>query len=312
MCDQRNRKYSISIGIQGVILFFAVLIYSCKSDSTCKYPGYSVTADSIYFKLQAFGESNVSPKAGDYLLSTLVFKTMKDSVFLQAPFNDGISRYYSVMPDRFRKGSFEKMYERMHEGDSVTCIVSAESVFNEFFKQPLPVFIAPHSQLKVDIKLNRIIAAAEFGQEWEKYKEKLENRDIEEQRKLKLYLKSVSPEPVPLDSGAYYLLISEGNGALPQMGNRISIHYKGTFLDGRVFDSTYSLSPLDFTYGEKDQVIRGIEKALHLMKAGGKAKIILPSQLAYGSQGSSTGIVPPFTSVVYELELVSVIDARIP
>ncbi|PJB13827.1 MAG: peptidylprolyl isomerase, partial [Flavobacteriales bacterium CG_4_9_14_3_um_filter_32_8] len=59
-------------------------------------------------------------------------------------------------------------------------------------------------------------------------------------------------------------------------------------------------------YGSPDQVIKGLEIAINGMKKGEKSKIIIPSQLAFGEEGSSTQIVPPFTTVIYELEIVNV------
>ena len=74
------------------------------------------------------------------------------------------------------------------------------------------------------------------------------------------------------------------------------------------FDNTYGMEePFVFNLGDPDQVIEGFETGLQLMRKRGKARFIIPSQLGFGDKGSSTGIVPPFATLVYEVELKNVI-----
>jgi FKBP-type peptidyl-prolyl cis-trans isomerase len=85
------------------------------------------------------------------------------------------------------------------------------------------------------------------------------------------------------------------------------IHYEGYFLNGKFFDSTHRRNePLQFVYGHQWQVIGGMEKAIGKMHQGDKALVIIPSELAFGADGSVGGIVPPFTPVVFEIELINV------
>ena len=133
----------------------------------------------------------------------------------------------------------------------------------------------------------------------------VEDRDIEEQRKLQAYLDTNKTKYSVLKNGMYYIQLKQGKGTCACTGDVLKINYKGYFLDGRQFESTYDRGqPLEFTFGEQGQVIKGLEKAISLMNEGEKAKFIIPSQLAYGGEGSSTGIVPPYTTVIYEIELV--------
>ena len=86
------------------------------------------------------------------------------------------------------------------------------------------------------------------------------------------------------------------------------MHSQTNDFNNHVFDTNgpEDAPPFSFVWGEDGQMIPGIINALSHMKAGGKAKIILPSPLAFGANGSSTGIVPPHTPVIYEVELISV------
>ncbi|EAT12178.1 FKBP-type peptidyl-prolyl cis-trans isomerase [Bermanella marisrubri] len=106
------------------------------------------------------------------------------------------------------------------------------------------------------------------------------------------------------DSGLQYEVISEGSGATPSKENTVRVHYHGTFIDGRMFDSSVERGePAEFPVGG---VIAGWTEALQLMKEGDKWRLTVPSELAYGAQGSQ-GAIPPHSVLVFEVELLNVL-----
>ena len=104
----------------------------------------------------------------------------------------------------------------------------------------------------------------------------------------------------------YYFQIRKGKGYSPDSGRVALINYRGYFLNGRSFDSNYETQPFEYVIGAEEQLIKGLEIGVRRMHEGEKAKFIIPSHLAFGSSGSSTGIIPPFTTVIYEVELLKV------
>jgi FKBP-type peptidyl-prolyl cis-trans isomerase FklB len=103
-------------------------------------------------------------------------------------------------------------------------------------------------------------------------------------------------------SGLQYEVIQDGNGPKPKIGDEVSVNYRGTLLDGTVFDSSYDRGqPVTFGVGD---VIPGWVEALQLMKTGSKWKIYLPAALAYGEAGAGNAIGPNQT-LVFEVELLS-------
>jgi len=106
-------------------------------------------------------------------------------------------------------------------------------------------------------------------------------------------------------SGLRYKIIQEGNGKKATKGAMVSVHYKGQLLDGTVFDSSYKRKePIDFTVGV-GQVISGWDEGIQLLKVGDKARMVIPSNLAYGSQGAG-GVIPPNAPLLFDVELVDV------
>ena len=103
-------------------------------------------------------------------------------------------------------------------------------------------------------------------------------------------------------SGLQYKIIVEGTGAAPAATDTVVCHYKGTLIDGTEFDSSYGRGePATF---QLNQVIKGWQEALQLMKVGGKSQIVVPSDLAYGERGAGRDIGPNAT-LLFDIELLS-------
>lgn len=107
------------------------------------------------------------------------------------------------------------------------------------------------------------------------------------------------------DSGLRYQIIQNGNGPIAKHNDTVSVHYKGQLSDGTVFDSSYKRNqPIDFTLGV-GQVIPGWDEGISLLKVGDKARFVIPSHLAYGSQGAG-GVIPPNSNLIFDVELMAV------
>jgi FKBP-type peptidyl-prolyl cis-trans isomerase FklB len=108
-----------------------------------------------------------------------------------------------------------------------------------------------------------------------------------------------------LPSGLQYKVIEPGTGRTPKRTDRVSTHYRGTFIDGSEFDSSYKRGePAEFGV---TQVIPGWTEALTLMKEGAKWELAIPYQLAYGEAGRPPAI-PPYSVLKFEIELLKIVD----
>jgi FKBP-type peptidyl-prolyl cis-trans isomerase len=104
-------------------------------------------------------------------------------------------------------------------------------------------------------------------------------------------------------SGLQYEVLTAGTGAKPKATDTVVVHYRGTFPDGKEFDSSYKrMEPISFPL---DGVIAGWTEGVQLMPIGSKYRFTVPPDLAYGKRGSG-GVIPPNATLIFEIELIDI------
>jgi FKBP-type peptidyl-prolyl cis-trans isomerase FkpA len=261
-------------------LLLLLVVSSCGDDS--KYPGYSEAEAGIYYKLHYPGESGKKAgeedfyevimlnRFGDEIIYDSQLETGSGTIFMQS----SASRYFSVLA----------------EGDSATFILPGGDLL-------LPG-MPDTGSVEMNVKIVAILTAEEVAS-----RELNRDHDAEEVLMIQRYCVRDSVKYAPDSVGMVYIESTPGTGRKPEKGDTVAVILKGQLLNGRIFDDSESYGGFSFTWGDEGQVLPGIKRVLAGMQEGGKAKIILPSRLAFGS-GGSAGIVPPNTPVVYTVELV--------
>lgn len=115
----------------------------------------------------------------------------------------------------------------------------------------------------------------------------------------------MAQEEITLKSGLKYVEVKVGTGATAVSGKEVTVHYTGTFADGKKFDSSLDRKePFAFQLGA-GHVIKGWDEGVAGMKIGGRRKLFIPSALGYGRRGAG-GVIPPDTDLQFEVELLDV------
>ncbi len=267
------------------------------------------------FKYILYTESTgKKPQQGDYVTIELVYKTAKDSVLFDTRLNKTPMRFkLETIPFI---GSYEEGLTYLSEGDSATFFVAADSLFEHYFggkenkpEQSSTVF-KPGAFLLFDVKLLKVQNYVEAEQEM------MMSLSVEEKKEKELLRRYLWGKDFKssADSGIYYFrMLENGKGVGVDTGKFVTVQYTGKFLDGTVFDhSGVGSKPFTFLAGT-NQVFPGWDIAMLQMKAGDRFELLIPSKYAYGEEGrinSSTGalIVPPFTPIVYDMEIIQVED----
>ena len=129
---------------------------------------------------------------------------------------------------------------------------------------------------------------------------------VAEDSLLTSYIKTNKISVKPTASGLYFIKTTSGKGKQAVKGSTVQVHYKGMLIDGKEFDNSYQRGePIELEVG-KGMVIPGWDEALQMMKVGDKAKLIIPSKIGYGERGAGGGVIPPYATLIFEVEMVSV------
>ena len=109
--------------------------------------------------------------------------------------------------------------------------------------------------------------------------------------------------------GFYIVYDSIDKGETIHYNEIFELHYIATFTNGQEFYNTYNNGhPDEFQFGEKGQMVEGLKNAISLMKYGQRAKVLIPSDIGFKGKGSAGNIVPPYTPVIYYLEILPKVD----
>jgi len=143
-----------------------------------------------------------------------------------------------------------------------------------------------------------------FGEAFRSLAEKRDEKSKQAENEF-LAENSKKPGVTVTSSGLQYEVISEGKGRKPTASDTVRVHYEGALTNGTVFDSSYSRGePIEFPL---NGVIPGWTEGLQLMNVGSKYRLIIPSDLGYGSQGAGQQI-PPFSTLIFEVELLDIVQ----
>ena len=268
---------------------------------TSEYPGYKKHENGFYYKLLKIGDENAKCQYNDYITADICYTTMKDSIFFKG------RRKFQISQTNF-PGSIDECITLLAKEDSASFILTADDFFRKTLSSDLPQFLKEKEKIKIDIAVVDIQTPKQYTFEKEAFLKWIEDFGEYERTILKQYLESEKLKAKTTSSGMYYLVIRQGNeNKGVKLGDTVVVHYEGRFLNGKFFDSTRQRKEaFQFVYGQQWQVIKGMENAIGMMHEGERALFIMPSELAFGETGSSTGIIPPFTSLIFEVELVSV------
>ncbi len=267
----------------------AALVLTACTD----YKGYKKTENGLYYKFFSDNATARKPQTGDVLNISVEIKTQNDSVVQPAT-----EILTMLQPSKYSGDIFEGL-AMMHEGDSASFILSAEDYYRTYHYGQIPSFVnaKKKTMLWFTVCLHSI-------QTFDEYKATQVQKAIAEEKELMAaYLEEHQLQTEPTASGMYYIEQRAGKGNCPAKGKKCKVHYRGTLFDGTKFDSSYDRNePFEFTLG-MGQVIAGWDEGVAMMKKGGKAVFLLPSNLAYGERGAGE-LIKPYTPLIFEVELI--------
>jgi hypothetical protein len=273
-----------------------LLLAACRQK---RNEAYSYRHPGYYYRLLSFSTDSFIYRPNAVALVAASFKTQSDSVFWDS-FNNLADRFYL----RIDSGAQDNFIRHYISGacvyDSACLLMKPADFFRQQFgSDSIPFFSKNDSVVKIDLKLKQVLDLSEF----EKQGSNLRRQEVNQ-------IETFFGGPAQLEqaqdpAGFYWISRPEpaGPDAIGE-GDQVMLSYKGYFLTGRLFEN--SASHFEYIYGTPDQLLKGLNYVTGKLKLGQTAKILLPSRLAFGENGSSNGVVPPYTPLIYELKIIDV------
>jgi FKBP-type peptidyl-prolyl cis-trans isomerase FkpA len=259
------------------------------------------------------------PEEGDDVMLRMIAICNNRFMYNSATVNKGKPGAFSISKAAF-KGDIADALMLMTTGDSIICLVDAQSMF-DYTKKKLPDYIKPGDRIQYNIRLVSIKPKAQIQKEREaefsKFMKEQDagNQPVNDDTALQTYFKIRNIKPIKTVSGLYYTIQKEGSGPRAIPGDTVVMNYRGNLLDGTKFDSNIDsaflhVQPLSFVLGT-GRVIKGWDEGISYLKAGSKAFFYIPSALAYGAQSRPASAanpkgIPANSVLIFEVELVAI------
>lgn len=284
------------------ILSLALIVASCNTK-------YDKTETGLTYKIIG-GDGKQKLKFGEIVKINGVVKVSggKDTVLFST--YGKLPEYIPVDTTNRKSHDFNEILKFASVGDSLIVVAQVDTLvkmgalaYNEVFKKG--------GTITTSLKLLKSFATQELSMadqsaEVEKFKVK-EVADVE------AYIKKKGAKVEKTANGAFVEILNPGDAVKGVAGKQVSVMYRGSLMeDGKIFDTNMDSSfghvePYSFVPGA-GRTIRGWEEAFQYLGKGGKARIYVPSLLAYGPAGQQ-GVIPPYASLVFDVEVANVTDA---
>lgn len=277
-----------------------LIMVSCGRD----YPGYQRTGDGLYYRFIESDSLRPLPVSGDFLKLRMDY-FLNDSLLYSSSVKEEFPRIQLKDPEF--KGDILSGLAMMHEGDSASFIVRADSAwFSLYGESPSDFEIRRKDKMRFEIRLEQIQSREDFLEEVETVYESLKS---ESEQEFQSYLADNQININPTEHGVYYWTTRPGSGAQPKAGDLVEVCYAGRFLNGQVFDSVYMAdTTFSFILG-KGYMIPAWEEVVPKMHLGERVTMIIPCQMAYNDR--SVGVIPPYSNLIYDIEIRNIIDSKV-
>lgn len=277
------RRISVSLLTAIAVVAVAVCFSACGEK---KFKDYEKTETGLYYKFKERNPEGKQPKIGDFIFMTVSYSCSNDSIPKFEPRD-----MFDALAEPIFQGDIFEAYSLLKEGEEAEFVIKADSFFFYYLGGQIPPFITAEDVLFFTVKMNKVKTMSDFEQE--------------EKEALKSYITENNITVEPTESGLYYIETQAGKGKKVETGKQVKVHYSGKFLDGTVFDSSVPRGePITFIVGVTN-MIPGFVEGVLLMNQGGKAIFILPSDIAY-RESHPNAPIPPFTPIMFEVEIVEV------
>ncbi|MFC2126258.1 FKBP-type peptidyl-prolyl cis-trans isomerase, partial [Bacteroidota bacterium] len=209
-------------------------------------------------------------------------------------------------------GQIYEGLKKMRVGDSAVFKITCHNLYKLSWRREVPGNMDGEATLTVNVGIQDLITPYQYQyqegirivKKREIQAKKAEDQLFKDLALMDDYFENNAIIPLETESGMRYVIHDEGDGINPEIGDEVTVHFTGYFLDGTIFDDTYSRGPMRFRIGA-GTVIDGWAEGVKLMSKGARFTFYMPSGIAYGLKGYRN-IIDPNQILVYEAVMVDI------
>ncbi len=291
-----------------------MLVAGAMMLAACNNGGFKDAGNGLSYKFEKQNKSAQQVQDGDVLVGEMTVKFDTTQTFSNVGHAD---RILQADPAFF-------LYDAlvlMHVGDKAVLAYEADSLAKFLQPNQMPPYYEKGKGMKIyyEISLQDIVTKEELEEEQNNYIAEMKARQENEPEAIAAYVSENNITVKPNDKGVYVVIKKKGTGAKVAAGRTVAMNYTGRLLDGTMFDSSVEsdaiqgglqqpgrvYEPLTYVVG-KMSLIPGWEESVMGQPAGTIMQVVMPSAQAYGPQGTRDGSIPPFSPLVFDIEIVSV------
>ncbi|MCR5037725.1 MAG: FKBP-type peptidyl-prolyl cis-trans isomerase [Bacteroidales bacterium] len=243
-------------------------------------------------------------KLGDYVNLDFLMCTVDGDTVMNSFDVESLDMQYG---EEFICKGFNEAMGMVPEGGMMRFVIPSELGFDS---TGFDKYIKPYAALVVKMRMNNVMDQAEHDAKQAKLEAEQEAEKqrllLEESQLIDEYVKDNGITVEPTESGLYIIPVEKGEGNMAKSGDKVSVHYTLNNLKGELVESSYDYGePMSFIIGQ-GEMIPAIEEALLKMAPGAKVKLLSPSSQAFGEVEIDKALLPPYSPLLIELELVSI------
>lgn len=283
-----------------IIFISIIVLLGCGRET----PDFYTTLHGLKYKYHDINSDESTPKLGDYLTVYMQWKTLKDSVFYDSRTVSLSGKDVILLGKAKHLGGIEEGFAKLQKGDSVSFYINPKRFYNDYLSiQKLPQFLKNEEEIIITLRLLDIESEPVYKQKVEEQKEELELQELKEVGRIVNEWEAKYDSVLEIN-GSYLVLEKALDTTKLTYGAIIQLNYEASFINGVTFYSTYKNGyPDEFQIGKEGQVVEGLSDALSKMNYNQKAKVLVPSYRGFGSDGSPGKVIPPFTLIIYDVEV---------
>ena len=294
------------------VLVASVTMVSCKKTQT--------TTDGIEYTY--IKEGKEKPNNGEFVVYHFTAKTGSDSTFISS-YDQPTPAYLQYNDSTEKLSGIDEIFLGLKRGDSIVVNSTAEKIFGA---TGLPPFLTNDENVSISIGVVDVLEEKVFQDYFNDLAEANQKKESEEAviqlqediKTIENYISENNLDATKTESGLFYVIEEEGNGPDVDEGDTVAVNYTGYVLDGTVFDTSLEsvakesdtfmegrpYEPIEFPVG-MGRVIPGWDEGLQYLKKGSKAKLLIPSTLAYGNRQASE-VIKANSVLIFDVEVTDV------